>query len=166
RFNRLGAMPSDDLGQQVAQAIQRDGDQRERLSNNIYVSSDPTDALGRLEHAFKLVNQAQPVEKKLYKAIKAKQLPKKIHPAKLVAMAVEQGVISPEEATLLQRAEIARTDAIQVDHFSLAEYMATSTHPHGAAPEHGPMPVGDDALALGDGLAGDGATVSVTPAAS
>ncbi|MEM8602189.1 MAG: acyl-CoA dehydrogenase, partial [Bacteroidota bacterium] len=47
RFNRLGAMPSDDLGQQVAQAIQRDGEQRERLSNNIYVSSDPTDALGR-----------------------------------------------------------------------------------------------------------------------
>ncbi|MEL6772834.1 MAG: acyl-CoA dehydrogenase [Bacteroidota bacterium] len=165
RFNRLGAMPSDDLGQQVAQAIQRDGDQRERLSNNIYVSSDPTDALGRLEHAFKLVNQAQPVEKKLYKAIKAKQLPKKVHPAKLVAMAVELGVISPEEADLLQRAELARTDAIQVDHFSLSEYMATSTHPHGPAPEHGPMPVGDDALSLGDGVAGDGATVSVTPSA-
>ncbi|MEL6703346.1 MAG: acyl-CoA dehydrogenase [Bacteroidota bacterium] len=165
RFNRLGAMPSDDLGQQVAQAIQRDGDQRERLSNNIYVSSDPTDALGRLEHAFRLVNQAQPVEKKLYKAIKAKQLPKKVHPAKLVAMAVEQGVILPEEADLLQRAEIARTDAIQVDHFSLAEYMATSTHPHGPAPEHGPMPVGNDALAQGDGASGDGAAVFVTPSA-
>ena len=47
----------------------------------------------------------------------------------MVAQAVEKGVVTAEEADLLRRAEEARTDVIQVDSFTLEEYMRTSVKP-------------------------------------
>ena len=43
----------------------------------------------------------------------------------MIDKAVEAGVISQEDAALVQRAESARSDAIQVDSFALEEYQAS-----------------------------------------
>ncbi|MCB0277349.1 MAG: acyl-CoA dehydrogenase, partial [Calditrichaeota bacterium] len=121
RLNPLGKMPTDKLGHKIAQALQTPGDQRDRLTAGVYVPEDKEEALGRLEHAFKLVVEAEPVVKKVQGAIRKKQLPRERLDL-LVPRAVELKIISEAEAKLLKDAEAARTDAIQVDEFTHDEY--------------------------------------------
>ena len=153
RLNSLGVEPSDAVGQQVAKLMQTPGKQRDRLTEGCYLPQDKEQALGRLENAFVLAVQGDAIAKKIYKAVKAKQLPKD-RPAKLVPKAVEAGIITTDEAQLIQQAEAARWDAIQVDSFDLDEY---KRHYQELAPAVPQTPV---IASEGDG-AGDGAT---TPA--
>ena len=122
RFNALGSMPSDKTGSKIAQAIQVPGEQRERITSGLFISDDVTDPAGRLENALRLVYEAEPVFKKIIKAIRAKQL-KKAAPHKMINDALEAGIITQEEAILLKNAEAAREDVIQVDTFTQEEYM-------------------------------------------
>jgi acyl-CoA dehydrogenase len=122
RVNRLGTFPSDQLGGKIAQLLQIPGEQRDRFTVNTHIPKDRTEALGRLEYAFQLVSDADPIIKKIYSAVKTRQL-KKDTIEKLVKAAVNEKIITQEEATLLAKAEEARMDAVQVDSFSLAEYM-------------------------------------------
>lgn len=131
RINPIGTYPSDKLGHKVAQAMQVPGEDRDHITHGMYVSKDPQEALGRYEHAFELVAQAWPAFKKLYKAIKAKELPKAPY-LDLVEPALNKGILTKEEADLVRRAEEARDDAIQVDEFTLEEYLGeTPQHPTG-----------------------------------
>jgi acyl-CoA dehydrogenase len=141
RMNPLSTGPSDTLGHKVAQAMQVPGPQRDRHTSGLYVSDDPTDALGRLEHALRLVHAAEPVERKIKDAIKAKQLPR-IRGKQLVEMAAEKGIITRDEAEQIARAEAARMDAIQVDAFTLEEYMRNAVTTLDAAAGDG-APAGD-----------------------
>lgn len=123
RFNPIGTYPSDKLGHKVASAMQVMGEQRDRLTKDVYVSKDPTDAVGRYEHTMKLITEAAPIYKTLYKATKKRELPKA--PVTLVLdEAVEKKIITKEEAEMVRNAEAAREDAIQVDDFSQEEYLA------------------------------------------
>ena len=122
RSNPLSTGPSDRLSHQVAQAMQVPGPQRDRHTAGLFVSDDPADPLGRLEHALRLVHAAEPVERKLKDAVKARQLPR-LRGEKLVQMAVEKGIVTRDEGEALSRADAARLDAIQVDSFTLEEYM-------------------------------------------
>ena len=125
RLNPVGVMPSDKLGHDVAIAMQTKGEARDHITQDIFIKDDPTDALGRYEHTLSLISEAAPLYKKLYKAIKKKQLPKL--PLDLLSQkALEEGVLTKEEADLLERAELARVDAIQVDEFTLDEYNNTN----------------------------------------
>lgn len=141
RLNPLSRGPSDRLGHEVAQAMQVPGEQRERHTEGLFVSEDPHDALGRLENALRLAHQAAPVERKLRDAVRAGQLPRLRGP-KLVERALAEGLISREEAGALARAEEARTDAIQVDSFTLEEYMKNAVDTLEAATHDG-APSGD-----------------------
>ncbi|MCP3916196.1 MAG: acyl-CoA dehydrogenase [bacterium] len=125
RVNSLGSGPSDELGSQVARMLQVPGEQRDRLTPGMYVPEDPEQALGRLERAFRACHDAESVARKLKKAIRAKQLPR-LAPALLIERAVEEGVITRTDAERVARAEAARSDAIQVDSFTLDEYLATA----------------------------------------
>jgi acyl-CoA dehydrogenase len=78
---------------------------------------DRESALGRYEYTMKLNEEAWPVFKKLYKAIKAKELPKEPY-LEIADLAAEKGVITKEEAEFVKKTEIARNDAIQVDEFT------------------------------------------------
>lgn len=121
RLNRLSAPPSDRLGHRVAQLMLTPGEQRERMTAGMYVPSDPNEALGRLERAFRLAYQEDELLRKIYAAVKRGELPR-ARPEQLVRQAVEKGIITAEEAGLIQEAEAARWDAIQVDAFTLEEY--------------------------------------------
>lgn len=122
RLNPIGTYPSDKLGHKVAQAMQVRGEQRDRMTEDIFVPEDPTEAVGRYEHALNLITDAAPVYKKMYIAMKKRELTKARVPD-LIDPALEKGIITKEEADLVRKAEEARNDAVQVDDFSLEEYM-------------------------------------------
>ena len=128
RINPIGRMPSDKLGTQIAYALQTPGSQRDALTAGIYLPSDPTEPLGRLERAFELSCAAEAVTRKVREAIRARKLSRD-KPEQLVARALELGIISSEEAQLLQVAEEARNDAIQVDQFTLEEFKSATPAP-------------------------------------
>ncbi len=121
RLNPIGTPPSDQLGSQIARRIQKPGTQRDALTEGIYIPSSPSEALGRLERAFLLSCQAEPVLKKIKEASRVGQLPKD-RSERLVKKALEAGMISREEAEWVYEAEEARLDAIQVDAFDQDEY--------------------------------------------
>ena len=121
RINRIGTMPSDKLGHKVAQAMQKRSEQRDRITDGIFLPKETSEALGRYEHALELLEQAEPVYKKIHVATKKKELPK-TQPRFVIDQALEKGIISEDEAKLIREAEEARVDVVQVDEFSLEEY--------------------------------------------
>jgi acyl-CoA dehydrogenase len=84
RLNALGAAPSDHLTQQVAQLMQQP-DSREHLTAGIYLPQATKQALGRLENAYRLTLQAEPIFKRLKAAVKSGQLSEQMPLAKTVA---------------------------------------------------------------------------------
>ncbi|MCU0533141.1 MAG: acyl-CoA dehydrogenase [Hydrococcus sp. Prado102] len=121
RLNPIGIFPRDRTGSQIAHIMQHPGQQRDRLTENIYIPSDPEEALGRLERAFILSSQVEPVLKKIKVAISLKKLPQQ-KPERLIAEALEARIINEQEAKLIREAQSVRNDAIQVDSFTLEEY--------------------------------------------
>lgn len=122
RVNTIGSYPSDDLGHRVAKAMQTPGGQRDRLTKGIYIPEDPEEALGRYEHTLALITETEPLYRKIHAAVKSRELPKK-PVSELAETAVEKGILAQEEADLLLTAEAARNDAVQVDYFTLEEYL-------------------------------------------
>jgi acyl-CoA dehydrogenase len=121
RLNPISILPSDRLGSEVAHSLQTPGQLRDRLTANIYIPAAVDEALGRLERAFLLSSQVEPILKSIKAASRVGKLPQQ-RPEKLVAAALEAGVISSEEAEIIREAESVRNDAIQVDAFTLEEY--------------------------------------------
>ena len=135
RLNPIGTYPSDKLGHKVAQAMQVRGADRDHMTSGMYLPEDRESAIGRYEYTMQLNEEAWPVFKKLYKAIKSKELPKEPY-LDIADLAVEKGVITKAEGELVKKTEIARNDAIQVDEFTLEEYLnQTPTNPVGSGKE-------------------------------
>lgn len=122
RMNRISSLPSDKLGSKVAQAMQQPGEVRDRLTEGIFIPDDKKEGLGRYEFALQAHKEAEPVYKKLHVATKKKELPK-TQPRFVIDEAVEKGIISSEEADIVRKAEDARVDVVQVDEFTLDEYL-------------------------------------------
>ena len=94
------------------------GELRDSLTWAVHLSPDPRDALMIYENTLELVTKAAAIYKKIYKAVKAKKLPRG-KPQLLVDKALEAGIITADEAKLAKDAEAARNDAIQVDSFDV-----------------------------------------------
>ncbi|UXR63384.1 acyl-CoA dehydrogenase [Bdellovibrio bacteriovorus] len=123
RINSIGSQASDGWSHGIASAMLKEGGIRERLSDGIYLPTDRNESLGRLEHAFAVVNKAEAAEKKVKKAIREGVLPKKkVH--LLLDEAREKNVITQDELKLIQESDAVRYDAILVDDFSQEEYMS------------------------------------------
>lgn len=123
RMNRLSGPPSDAVGHRVAQAMQKRGALRDHITEGIYLPENPTEALGRYEHTLELIEGSVGVYKKLYKATRARQIPK-APVLKQLDAAVKATVITEDEAEQVRATEAARFDAILVDEFTLEEYAA------------------------------------------
>ena len=126
RINPLGSLPDDHLGSQIAKSLQTVGSVRDRLTSGIYIPSDTNEALGRLEDAFVKCDRAEPIVQKLKTAMRSGQLPQG-NLEQSIAPALSASIISEPEATALREAELARNDAIQVDAFTLDEYLGHYT---------------------------------------
>ena len=121
RMNRISRRPSDYAGHKVAQAMQEPSPARDRITDGIFLPKDVDQPLGRYEHGLETLKKAEPVYKKIHVATKKKKLPK-TQPRFVIDKAVEENIITEEEAKLIRKAEKARVDVVQVDEFTLEEY--------------------------------------------
>lgn len=125
RLNRIGVAPSDKLGHEVAVLMQQPSKQRDRMTEGMYIPSDPNEALGRWENAFRRMWEADPILRRVKVAMR-KGILKKQSMATLVDDALSKSVIKKEEAELLKSLDDIRLDAIQVDAFTQKQYLGQS----------------------------------------
>jgi acyl-CoA dehydrogenase len=122
RMNAFTSGISDDLSHKVAQMIQEDGPQRDRLTDGIYLPTNEKEGVAIVDNAFKAVKQAEKVEKKVRQAVRDRVLPK-IKSDKIYDEALVKKVITQSEYDQLKKAADMRWNAIQVDDFSQKEYL-------------------------------------------
>lgn len=113
--------PSDVLGAQVARALLEDREERLRLTSDIYIPPPHEPGLGRLEAALDTAVTALAVEAKVRDAIRARRIDRAPGDA-LLDLAMQAGVITPEERQRIREADEARDEVIQVDAFDTEEY--------------------------------------------
>ncbi|MEM6675714.1 MAG: acyl-CoA dehydrogenase [Planctomycetota bacterium] len=128
RLNTMSFGPSDKVMQHVARAMQKPGEQRDRMTSDMYVPTALDETLGQLEHALVVCSEADAVHRKIRDAVKRKKIAKRAHGA-MVEDAVRLGVITATERELLGRAEEARAAVVAVDSFTLEEYAKRGVEP-------------------------------------
>ena len=128
RLNAIGGPPSDELASAVASALERPGEQRERLFDLCYLPTDPEQGLARIEQAFAISARGDAVAKKIRAAVKGGQLDRG-RPEALIDVALAGNVITEEEATTYREALAVRWDVVQVDVFKAAEFAARTPTP-------------------------------------
>jgi acyl-CoA dehydrogenase len=128
---------SDVLGRAVAKHVLEPGAVRDRMTRNIFVSKDVNDPTGLLEVTLDKVIAAEPVEKKLEKAIRD-DVVRRYHGIDWFAEAVAKGVLTSAEADQLREVEQLTARVIAVDHFDPAEvkpnYVTLGHNARGAEP--------------------------------
>jgi acyl-CoA dehydrogenase len=128
RLNPIALAPDDALGSQVAKKIQRSEHLRDRLTAGIYQPSEISEALGRLDHAYNLVRQADGIMHRIKEAIHAGHLPEASSEG-VEHLAYQTNLLSKAELDLIMAAKQARIEAIQVDSFTLEEYQGIRENP-------------------------------------
>ena len=120
--------PSDKLEKEISHNLQSDSDTRLAFKAMCHIPNRNDDLIGRVEIAFQEVLQTTPIKEKIYKAIKAKELPKaSVH--KLASKALELGIITSAELQLLTTTAKHVNDVIQVDEFGPYELGPKNAHP-------------------------------------
>ncbi|SDG27656.1 acyl-CoA dehydrogenase [Phytopseudomonas seleniipraecipitans] len=123
-FGRRHQGTDDHLDAQVAAIIGRNaGDPAlEELLEGCFRPTSTDDPVGALQHALNLLQEVQPLQKKLHKAVKAGQV-RETPGQSEIETAVAAGVLTVDEGEQLQRAETARRVVIDVDDFSKEELL-------------------------------------------
>ncbi|QQR90976.1 MAG: acyl-CoA dehydrogenase [Myxococcales bacterium] len=120
--------PSDALGSLVARALLEDKEEREELTRDIYIPPSNEAGLGKLEAALDKAVDALKVERKIRDAIREGKIDKAPGDA-LVNNALEAGIISKEEAKLIELADEARNEVIRVDAFESHVFRTMHSRP-------------------------------------
>jgi len=116
--------PNDKVGHEVAKRLIVPSETRDRLTDGVYKTTDPNDPIGCVQHAFHAVTAAYEAEAKLKKAgIRPPELGR---PTNWLEDAVTQGVITPQEAELVEEAHKATRAAIMVDDFAPDAHVAAA----------------------------------------
>ncbi len=116
--------PNDKVGHEVAKRLIVPSEARERLTDGVYKTTDPNDPIGCVQHAFHAVTAAYEAEAKLKKAgIRPPELGR---PTNWLEDAVAQGVITQQEAVLVESAHKATRAAIMVDDFEPNTHVASA----------------------------------------
>jgi acyl-CoA dehydrogenase len=108
---------SDQLGHAVASILLEPSEVRDRLTNGIFISRDPMDITGRLEHALEIIPKAEAIEKRLAAAVRDGKLSLPRGP-----QAVSRDILTAEEVKLLETAKQAIRTVIDVDSFAPEEF--------------------------------------------
>jgi acyl-CoA dehydrogenase len=106
--------PSDSTGKKIAKILLSENESRERLIDGVFVS-DADDATGRLHTAFHLVLESAAAEQAIGNALKETVTIDNYED--LVRRAVESGVITEEQASMVRLAQQACAVVIAVDDF-------------------------------------------------
>ena len=117
-LNSLVVDVDDKLSKTLAHTITRKGDIRDRLIDGIYHSKTYKD----IEDALSLHEETIHVVRKIKDAVKSRKLPK-ANVYSLMDEAVKNDLISKEESDLLHKAQKAKESVVQVDSFTIQEYL-------------------------------------------
>ena len=117
--------PNDRVGHQVAKLLIEPSEARDRLTEGIFKSVNQDDPIGRVQYAFHAVMAAREAERKLKKA---KFYPPELgRPNNWLDEAVAKGVITHQEAKLVEEAHESTRAAIMVDDFPPKDATAAQT---------------------------------------
>ncbi len=108
---------NDKLGHKVARLLLAPSSSRDRLTRGIFLTDDPEDGMGRLEHALNTVLASESTERKLRDAIRIGLINTNDYESS-VNEAIKQGIINDEEAEIILTAYKATLNATRVDEFS------------------------------------------------
>lgn len=117
-YGRVYRAPSDHLTLSLAHHMMEASKLRERLTKLCFLGKDSNDPIGRMEHAFTLALQAEPLQQKVQAALKNRQLTSSTSLDALYAQAHSLGLVNDAELALLHSAETARLEAMKVDDFA------------------------------------------------
>ncbi len=115
-WGREYRLPTDRLGSRVVGLMMEPSAARDRLTKGVYISPDENDPIATLEAALRAVIAAEPVEAKLRAALRDGRV-ETAYGELAAERAHEQGVLSPEEFALFERARALRRRVIMVDDF-------------------------------------------------
>lgn len=127
------AAPKDELAVKIAELLMRPGKQRDRLTHLCYVGKHEDDPVGLMDRAFVAMYGVKDLERKIAKAVKAGEIPRKISLTEKLQIALDAGIVTEAEVKKMQNAEQLRQKAIQVDHFSAAHFKKGGLQPGKAA---------------------------------
>ena len=113
--------PSDRCGADVADSLLDGRPARDRVTADIHIPPRDTPGLGALEAALDAVMKAQPARDRVKAAVRKGGL-EKTPAATLNRRALEAGVIGADELELIEKAQAATSDVIQVDVFDQDVY--------------------------------------------
>lgn len=116
-LGRHFSKPSDKMDAKAADIIREPGAARDRLTFAVYRPNDAADPLFKLERALKLALETEPLEKKLHVALKKGDIMSGMTRAQTLAAAMEKGVLSKDEFSLLAETDTARRHVVMVDAF-------------------------------------------------
>ncbi|MEM9027818.1 MAG: acyl-CoA dehydrogenase [Pseudomonadota bacterium] len=128
----------DELGHRVVRNVLVPGDQRDRLTRDIFISRDPDDPTGVLEVAMEAVIAAEDAEKRIERAIRKGDI-QRFHGVDWIGDAVTKGIVTEAEAELVRTAETLSARVIAVDDFDPEEvrpnYMTAGHNVRSAGPD-------------------------------
>jgi len=130
-LGRPYVVPSDRAGHEVARLLIEPSASRDRLTSGIYLPVDPHDVLATIELALQATIAAEPIEARIRDAAKSGRVAF-AQGEDRAATAVVAGVISADEAALLQRAQQLTEEVIRVDDFA-QDLGASDVRPAGQA---------------------------------
>ncbi len=115
--------PNDRLGHKVAQLLLSPSETRNRLTRGVYTSDRTGSQIGVMEKLLPDVIAAEPLERKLLKAVRSGQVEGLTFEQQL-ASAKEIGCLSESEAEFLTDVRVRAMEIIAVDDFDLEELQA------------------------------------------
>jgi acyl-CoA dehydrogenase len=115
-FGRHERQPGDRLGHKVTQLMMSPSETRKRLTDGIFISDKASNPVGLLELALPRVIATEPLERRLHKAeVAGELLTDNLH--EQLQKAVEQSIITADEAKELEAVRAMVTEIIAVDEF-------------------------------------------------
>ncbi|MBI5041422.1 MAG: acyl-CoA dehydrogenase [Gammaproteobacteria bacterium] len=109
--------PNDRLADAVAETILQPSEARDRLTQGVFAPTGAHEPLGRLEDALVRTLAAEPILARIRTAMRDKRITAG-DPELRVNAAVTAGIISADEAIVVQGAVVARRQVIEVDDFA------------------------------------------------
>lgn len=132
-IGRLEAQPGDRLSRRVATLLMYPNEARDRLGEFCFLSPTSNNAVGQMNAALGMIIEAEPIERKVAKAIKTGTVVAS-DPDSQLDEAVRYTVITEAERDLLVRAREAILQVISVDDFDTADLVS------GKRPTDSPRP--------------------------
>jgi acyl-CoA dehydrogenase len=123
-FKRPFRQPSDRLDHSVAEIVLSTSSARDRLTEGIFIPGNTDELLGLIEDALPRVIAAEPVEKKIQKAVKSGEIKRGFKEDELEE-ALSAGIIDKNEAELVRTVIKIRREVVMVDDFPQDKWKRT-----------------------------------------